>query len=150
MNFQKRGYRRLVTLKLWAATAMAASLLVGLAASADDWPQWLGPRRDGVWRETGIVKAFPTNGLSIRWRVPVGAGYSGPSVAAGHVYVTDRQFAAKTSNPKDPFQRGIIQGTERVLCLDGSDGKVLWKYEYDCPYDVSSPAGPRASPVIEN
>jgi outer membrane protein assembly factor BamB len=46
------------------------------AASADDWPQWLGPRRDAVWRETGIVEKFPTNGLTFRWRTPIGAGYS--------------------------------------------------------------------------
>jgi len=124
-------------------------LLAGRPASADDWPQWMGPRRDAVWRETGILKRFPTNGLSVRWRVPIGAGYSGPAVAGGRVYVTDRQLAPKTSNPSDPFQRGIINGTERVLCLDDADGKIIWKQEYDCPYDVSYPAGPRASPVVE-
>jgi hypothetical protein len=47
---------------------------------ADDWPQWLGPQRDGVWRETGIVEALPTNGFTYRWRTPIGGGYSGPAV----------------------------------------------------------------------
>src|ERR1043166_5805280 len=128
---------------------LAAVVLLASAVYGEDWPQWLGPRRDGVWRETGILKRFPTNGASIRWRVPIGAGYSGPSIAGGRVYVTDRQLAPKTSNPGDPFQRGIIAGTERVLCLNEADGKILWKNEYDCPYDVSYPAGPRASPVVE-
>src|SRR5206468_3349691 len=89
---------------VWAAVTLFAAS----AVHADDWPQWLGPRRDGVWRESGILKRFPTNGPSIRWRVPIGAGYSGPSVAGGRVYVTDRQLAPKTSNPGDPFKRGII------------------------------------------
>jgi outer membrane protein assembly factor BamB len=119
-----------------------------ITVSAEDWPQWLGPRRDGVWRETGILKEFPTNGLKFRWRAPVGAGYSGPSVAEGRVFLTDRQLAPKTSNPSDPFHRGMIAGSERVLCFNEADGKLLWKHEYDCPYDVSYPAGPRASPII--
>src|SRR4051812_33891198 len=93
-------------------------LLTTWTVSADDWPQWLGPRRDGVWRETGIVKQFPTGGPTVRWRVPIGAGYSGPSVTEGRVYVTDRQLAPKSSNPGDPFKRGIIAGMERILCLN--------------------------------
>ena len=133
-------------LACWSALLV---FLPGTNASADDWPQWLGPRRDAVWRETGILKTFSTNGPPIRWRTPIGAGYSGPSVAAGRVYVTDRQLAPKSSNPADPFKRGVIAGTERVLCLNEGDGRILWKYEYDCPYDVAYPAGPRASPVIE-
>ena len=50
---------------------------------ADDWPQWLGPQRDAVWRVTGIVEKFPESGLKVRWRVPVGGGYAGPAVARG-------------------------------------------------------------------
>src|SRR5262249_45952270 len=73
-----------------------------------------------------------------------------PAVAHGRVYVTDRQLAQNTSNPSDPFQRGVIQGTERVLCLDEKSGKVLWKHEYDCPYTISYPAGPRATPVVSD
>src|SRR5580765_1370597 len=105
-------------------------LLAVSPASADDWQQWLGPDRDAVWRETGILKEFPSNGLRIRWRVPIGAGYAGPAVAAGKVYITDRQLAAKAANPADPFKKGTIPGTERVLCLNEADGKLLWKYEY--------------------
>jgi hypothetical protein len=45
-----------------------ASFLLGGALLADDWPQWLGPGRDAVWRESGIVEKFPTNGPPVRWR----------------------------------------------------------------------------------
>jgi outer membrane protein assembly factor BamB len=124
-------------------------LLFALATSltqADDWPQWLGPQRDGVWRETGIIKKFPESGLNVKWRVPVAAGYSGPAVVAGRVYLTDRQQRAKS--PGDPFARGVIPGNERVLCLDAKDGKVLWQHEYDRPYNLSYPAGPRATPLV--
>ena len=50
-----------------ATVALSATLIAG-AARADDWPQWLGPQRDAVWRETGIVKSFPAEGLPKRWR----------------------------------------------------------------------------------
>jgi outer membrane protein assembly factor BamB len=115
---------------------------------ADDWPQWLGPQRDGVWRETGIIQKFPEAGLNVKWRVPVAAGYSGPSVATGRVYLTDRQ--QRKAGPADPFQRGVIPGNERVLCLDEKTGDVLWQHEYECPYNLSYPAGPRASPLVDN
>src|SRR5436190_465906 len=59
-------------------------------ARADDWPQWLGPQRDGVWRETGILDKFPANGPRVRWRTPIGGGYAGPAVVGDKVFVTDR------------------------------------------------------------
>ncbi len=120
------------------------------AARAGDWPQWLGPQRDGVWRETGIVEKFPAGGPPVRWRREIGGGYAGPAVAEGRVYVTDRQLAKGTNNPADPFARGTIPGTERVLCLDEADGKILWQHEYDCTYTIAYPAGPRATPVVSD
>ena len=115
---------------------------------ADDWPQWLGPQRDSVWRETGIIARFPANGAAIRWRTPIGAGYSGPAVAEGSVYVTDRVLPEGKSNPANPFARGVIPGMERIVCLDEFSGKILWHHDYDCPYTVSYPAGPRATPLV--
>jgi outer membrane protein assembly factor BamB len=115
---------------------------------ADDWPQWLGPNRDSVWRETGIIEQFPDSGPKVVWRTPIGGGYAGPSVSNGKVYLSDRQLAQGVSNPADPFARGVIRGSERVLCLDEANGHVNWKYEYDCPYTVSYPAGPRVTPLV--
>src|SRR3954470_15017694 len=126
-------------------------VLLVLAASwlhADDWPQWLGPQRDAVWRETGIVEKFPAGGPPIRWRTPLAAGSPGPSVAEGFVYVMDRQLAAGASAPGNAFQRGQIPGNERVLCLNEADGKIVWQHAYDCPYTVSYASGPRATPLV--
>jgi len=114
-------------------------LILGLHAcaatlSADDWPQWRGPLRDGVWRETGIVERFDPKGLEIRWRSEISGGYAGPAVADGRVYVTDRQ---KRKN------------TERVLCFEEKTGKPLWTHEYACKYrGVQYDCGPRCTPTI--
>ncbi len=71
------------------ASISVAIVFFSTAARADDWPQWLGPNRDGVWREKGIVKKFPADGPPVLWRHPVAEGYAGPSVANGKVYVAD-------------------------------------------------------------
>jgi outer membrane protein assembly factor BamB len=136
-------------LRLFYPVSLGGLLLAGSArVMADDWPQWLGPQRDGIWRETGIVEKFPAGGPKVRWRTPLGGGYAGPAVANGRVYVQDRQLARGIKNPDNPFQRGDIAGSERVLCLNEKDGQLLWKHEYDCPYRISYPAGPRTTPVI--
>ncbi len=129
---------------------LTAATLVAMVSHlvADDWPQWLGPRRDGVWRETGIIEKFPAGGPPVRWRVPIGGGYTGPAVAKGRVYVADHQPAADAPKPKNAFDRAQIPGTERVLCLNEADGKILWQHEYDCPYTVSYGAGPRVTPAV--
>ena len=99
-------------------------------------------------RVSGVLETFPATGPTVRWRVPIGGGFAGPAVAKGKVYVNDRQLAKGTANPADPFKRGSIPGTERVLCLNEADGSTVWKHEYDCPYTVSYPAGPRTTPII--
>jgi len=48
-----------------------------------------------VWRETGILEEFPADGPKVRWRTPIGAGYTGPAVANGRVYVMDRQLTGR-------------------------------------------------------
>jgi outer membrane protein assembly factor BamB len=134
-----------------------SSLRIGLVALvspivfhalADDWPQWLGPQRDGVWRETGIVEKFPTEGPPKRWHAEIGSGYSGPSVSAGKVFVMDRLVATNASKGKSAFDIVQMPGSERVLCFNERDGRLLWKREYDCPYDVSYAAGPRTTPLV--
>lgn len=114
---------------------------------ADDWPQWLGPQRDSVWRETGIVESFPAEGPAVQWRVPIAGGYAGPAVAAGRVFVTD--YATSGDRTPDPDSRSKLQGRERVWCVSAADGRVLWKHEYDCAYQISFPAGPRATPTVD-
>jgi outer membrane protein assembly factor BamB len=116
-------------------------------AFADDWPQWLGPTRDDVWKEAGIVEKFPASGPKILWRVPISGGYSGPAVAGGRVFVTD--YVRTSGDAKnDPGAKANLTGNERVICLDATSGKELWKYEYDCPYKISYPCGPRTTPAV--
>jgi len=132
--------------------ALAGGIAAALAwsSTADDWPQWLGPQRDGVWREGGILASFPDGGPKLRWRTKIGGGYAGPTVADGKVFVHDRLVrAAKDLAEKQNFQRGIISGSERVLCLNEQDGELIWKREYDCTYSVSYPAGPRVHPTVD-
>ena len=124
--------------------------LVATASRADDWPQWLGPQRDAVWRETGIIDKFPAEGPKVKWRVPIGAGYSGPAVTGGRIYLMDRKLAKAGSNPSNPFDRATIPGTERIFCLDEASGKLIWEKEYDCPYEVSYAAGPRVTPTVSS
>ncbi|GIW93321.1 MAG: hypothetical protein KatS3mg110_1362 [Pirellulaceae bacterium] len=115
-------------------------------ARADDWPQWQGPTQDGVWHEQGILERFPEGGPRRVWAAGVGGGYAGPAVAEGRVYVTD--FLADDPRQNDPNSRAARQGRERILCFDASDGRLLWKHEYPCRYEISYPAGPRATPTV--
>jgi len=114
---------------------------------ADDWPQWLGPNRDSVWRETGIVERFSEDGPPVRWRAQVAGGYAGPAVAAGRVYVMD--YVTTGDRAPDPNSRSRLQGQERVLCFSAANGQLLWKHQYDCPYQISFPAGPRCTPTVD-
>ena len=127
---------------------LIVAIMAVCMARADDWPQWLGPQRDSIWRETGLMEKFPEGGLPARWRAPLGGGYAGPAVAGGRVFVTDRVLPEKASNPSDPFKREQIPGQERVRCFDEADGKPLWTHAYDCTYTISYPAGPRATPLV--
>lgn len=113
-----------------------ALFLLASSAVADEWPQWRGPQRDGVWRETGLVEKFSGPRLKRRWTSKIGSGYSGPTVAGGKVYVTDRLL--------EPVQ------VERIHCFDWENGKPLWNYVYPCVYrGVGYEAGPRASVTID-
>ena len=123
-------------------------LLLTAALHADDWPQWLGPQRDSVWRESGIIDSFPSGGPPVLWRVKIGGGYAGPAIADGKVYLMDRQVADKASVPGNAFARGLIPGTERVLCLDAKSGSVVWEHRYDCTYTMSYSTGPRCTPLV--
>lgn len=129
--------------------AAAVVCLFPLPAAADDWPQWLGPKRDGVWRETGILDKFPAGGPKVLWRAPCGIGYAGPAIANGKLYLPDRVLGEGAQNPKNPFGRTSVRGTDRLLCLDEVTGKELWKFEYPVEYRVSYAAGPRCTPTVD-
>ena len=114
---------------------------------ADDWPQWMGPKRDNVWRESGIVAKFPAGGPKVLWRTPIAGGYAGPAVANGRVFVSD--YVTADNVKVDNFKRSEFSGTERILCLKEASGEILWKHEYPVKYTVSYPSGPRCTPTVD-
>ncbi len=124
-----------------------AALALANTAPADDWPQWLGPNRDSIWRETGITTSFPAAGLQVKWRIPIGLGYGGPAVAGGKVYLMD-YIRTGGDMKNSPSGRSLLEGVERVLCLDADTGALLWKHEYQRPYHLSYPGGPRCTPTV--
>jgi outer membrane protein assembly factor BamB len=127
-----------ICLKSLLAMCMALGAFTATSGRGfgEDWPQWRGAARDGVWREDGVVEKFDGATLVPKWRVPIGSGYCGPTVAAGRVYVMDLK--------REPASE------ERILCFDEASGKELWAIAYPCSYGrVQYPAGPRASVTID-
>ena len=112
----------------------AALLLLSAGYLAgEDWPEWRGRGRGGVWTEQGIVDNFPADGLKAAWRAPVRAGYSGPAVSGGRVFLSD-------------YERGV----ERALALDEKSGRILWTREWPANYQgIGYGTGPRATPTVD-
>ena len=127
--------------------ALSLCFLTSAIAVADDWPQWRGEKRDGVWREEGIVEQLPEK-LDYKWRTPIGMGYAGPAVANGRVYVMDRHLGTGQANPDNPFSKSSVGGNERIVCLDEQTGEEVWDHAYECEYAISYSSGPRVTPTI--
>jgi outer membrane protein assembly factor BamB len=131
---------RQIRFLIFLAICLGPLLIRTVAAS--DWPQFRGPNRDGRWHETnGILEVFPKSGLKIKWRHPVGGGFSSPVVAEGRAFVFDVELTKPTSR-------------ERLHCFDEKTGKVLWTYVYEEHYGEwtfvpERGAGPTATPIVE-
>ena len=125
--------------RLTAVLACVACVVGGLASPrADDWPEFRGEGRLGVWLETGLLQTFPAHGLKVRWRTPINAGYAGPAVVDGRVFVTD--FEAT---------RGM-RGTERAMALDETTGEPLWTQAWEADYaGIQWEVGPGATPTVD-
>jgi outer membrane protein assembly factor BamB len=114
----------------------AAVLLFGSLASAADWPQWRGPARDGVSKETGLLKSWPEKGPTLAWTYKdAGLGFSSVAIVDGKVYTL-----------------GTRGNDDIVLVLDATKGTELWtaklgslsKFE-----DNHWGDGPRSTPTID-
>lgn len=118
------------------SSAVISGCLVVLAvnlASAQDWPQWLGPNRDAKAAGFTAPKSWPAS-LSEKWKVTVGEGVATPSLVGGKLYVFSRQ-----------------EGGEITRCLDAASGKELWQDKYDAMGATGPSAafsGPRSSPTV--
>ena len=107
-----------------------------LGASTSDWPQWRGPQRDGVSRETGLLKQWPEGGPKLLWQVnDIGDGYSTPAVVGARIYMMSN--------------RGMEN--EFVQALSTQDGKPIWTTRVG---NVGSPqdflyAKARSTPTVD-
>jgi outer membrane protein assembly factor BamB len=112
---------------------IALVLALGVEAAAYDWPQYLGPERNGVYRGPALLEKWPANGPRVVWRKSVGQGFSGP------VVVSDRLIL---------FHR--LANEEVVEALDVRTGAGQWRYAYPTTYrdDFGFDEGPRAVPVV--
>ena len=123
--------------------------LFSLSLIADDWPGWLGPKRDGKWREDSVLKELPKSGLHQLWEVPVSKGYSGPAVSGNIVVVTDFKTEEKNDEIDIVGTKKATGGKERVRAFD-LKGNLLWTHEYDEDYTIAYANGPRATPTIKD
>src|SRR5665213_3000027 len=103
------------------------------AVFAGDWPQFLGPRANGISDETGLLEKWPAGGPPLVWEKTIGTGYGAPSIMGQRLVFHHR-----------------IGDEEIVECLDADTGKSLWRYAYPShfvdPYGYNN--GPRATPLL--
>jgi outer membrane protein assembly factor BamB len=119
---RRRGLWLVVLVNVVAATLTAA-----------DWPQLMGPTRNGVYDGPALAERWPADGPRVVWRRAAGAGLSGPVVAAGKVVLFHR-----------------VRDREVVEAMEPATGATIWRYEYPTSYrdDFGFDEGPRAVPVV--
>lgn len=112
---------------------LLALCLIPTIVVADDWPQWLGPNRDGMTAETGLLQEWPADGPEQVWLSrDCGIGYSGPAIAGGKLFIM-----------------GARDGVERLLALNPDTGKELWSTDLGEEYDNGWGNGPRGTPTVD-
>lgn len=113
--------------------AVVLALVLTGPAGAADWPQLLGPNRDGHSAETKLNWDWPKDGPPVAWSKDVGSGWAGPVVADGKLILFHR-----------------AGGDEVVAALDPATGKELWSAKYPAKYrdDFQFDDGPRATPLV--
>jgi outer membrane protein assembly factor BamB len=115
----------------WAVAAALAATVVTQAAN--DWPQYLGPSRNGIYAGPALADTWGANGPKVVWRKQVGQGFAGPAVVGNRVILFHR-----------------VGNEEVVESLDAATGNSMWRYAYPTRYrdDFGFDEGPRAVPVV--
>jgi outer membrane protein assembly factor BamB len=115
------------------AAATLGILLAALFAIAGDWPQFLGPERNGISTETGLSTTWPKEGPPVLWEKEVGEGYSGPVIAGNQLILLHR-----------------IDNQEVLSCYRADTGRENWKFPYPSQYQdqYGKGDGPRSTPLI--
>jgi outer membrane protein assembly factor BamB len=116
---------------LLACTVVLFCFSIPRGALAEDWPQFLGPDRDGTSAETGLLDKFPVGGPEVLWRVPGGVGMSAIAVAD--------DLAVTTWNG---------QGKQWLAALQADSGVEVWKTAIGLAYENSMGNGPRSTPTL--
>jgi len=93
---------------------LCTSLFAATSIDAADWPQFRGPNRDGISKETGLMREWPAGGPKVLWSIEVGQGYASPAIVDGRVYFNDYDSAANEW---------------LVRCLTLDEGKELWRFK---------------------
>ena len=97
------------------------------------WPNWMGPKYDGVSKETGWLADWPDGGLPVSWTKQIGIGFSSVSIAVGRLYTM-----------------GHVDGKEHVYALNVKTGEKIWTHSYDCQLvDNLHEGGPGATPTVD-
>lgn len=125
-----------------------AAVVFQSALFAQDWPQILGPNRNGIYTGPEIVPSFPRTGPPQLWIRNVGAGFSGPAVVGDRLIL----FHRIDNRPSTSLGTTVSpsNGRETVEAMDASTGKTIWSFDYATSYrdDFGFDEGPRAVPVI--
>lgn len=99
---------------------------------AQDWPQYLGPKRNGTSDQKSILRSWPAKGPEVLWTADLGIGYGGPAIKDGKVYLLDRDD----------------KGNDKMRCFDFAGGKELWSFSYEAPGVTPFP-GSRSVPSVD-
>jgi outer membrane protein assembly factor BamB len=114
---------------------LVAPLLIMSSLLAEDWPQFLGPSRDGRYNASDLADSWPKTGPPVLWKKDIGQGFSSPAVSRDRLILFHR-----------------ISAQEKVECLDAKTGRAFWSYDYPTNYrdDFGFDEGPRATPTIDS
>lgn len=117
----------------WPRTVALLAAVLGACstARADDWPQFLGPERNGISAETGLLTDWPADGPPELWRIAGGEGMSGLAIRDGRLCT-------------------LVQaaGRQWVVCHDALSGERQWKRDVAPAYRNAMGDGPRATPAL--